>query len=263
MYLEATMKKFLALCAGMMLLASAAMAQTNGLQLAWNACANTAGATPAQAFDCDPASLLSPFSLYATFSLATPATNIIASDQIVDFIYPNTPDHIPPFWHFEGLGCNEFGLGESHIKPVNAVCAATNDQALCGVGGSFCISFTTGYVFGSAVNFPENRARLFISVARQATQPTTIGNTTRHYMFGLSFAMDNAITCAGCADPVGIPWNSAVRYTTSATTGQEAPVTFLSSTDPGSTPSVGVNCTSCVTVSAKTKTWGQLKSLYR
>ena len=47
------MKKLLALCAGMMLIASAAMAQ-QGLHMSWVNCPNIAGNTSDQVFSCDP-----------------------------------------------------------------------------------------------------------------------------------------------------------------------------------------------------------------
>jgi len=264
------MKKLLALCAGMMLLASAAMAQTNGLQLAWGACANNALATPTQVFDCDPFGG-STYTLYGTFSLAAPAANIIAVDNIVDFLYPDPPADVPPFWQFQGGGCNNAGLTLTHVRPATTFCAsATNSILLCGSGGSSCNSFITAYVFGASVGFSPDRARLFTTIARPASSPVTLTNTTRHYMFGLNFFMDLAPDpatpgsgCAGCSDAVGITWNNAVFYNNAAGAGQEATGVVLSSTDPGSTPSTGANCVACVTVPTKAKSWGQLKSLYR
>lgn len=269
------MKKLLGLCAGMMLLASAAMAQTNGLQLAWGACENSLLDTPTQAFDCAPFDG-SIYTLYGTFSLAAPAAGIIAVDNIVDFLFPDPPADVPAFWQFQGGGCNNSGLTLSHVKPAGtATCggvsgATGNSILLCGSGGSACNSFITAYVFGAAVGFPADRARLFTTIARPASSPVTLNNLNRHYMFALNFFMDNAPDpstpgsgCAGCGDAVGITWNNAVFYNTSAGSGQEATGIVLSSTDPGSTPSTGANCTACVTVPNKTKTWGQLKSLYR
>lgn len=256
------MKKLLVLCAGMMLLASAAMAQVKGLQFAWGGCENGLADTPVVQFSCDPLGGEA-YSVYGTFNVDAPQTGIIAADGIVDFLYPN--GNIPPFWHFEGGACNEFGLTLTHIRPAT-ICPTTNSIIVCGAGGAGCLSFLTGYIYGAAAGFPENRARLFVAFARSATAPVTVTNTTRHFLFGLNFDMANAEDpaspgsgCAGCSDPVGITWNTLQLYASPALPQPYA----VQSTDPGSSPSVGANCTACVTVNNKAKTWGQLKSLYR
>lgn len=261
------MKKFLALCAGMMLLASAAMAQTNGLQLAWNNCANVAGSAPAAQFDCAPLDG-SIYQLFGTFSLASPAANVIAVDNIIDNLFPDTPTSVPAFWQFQTGGCNNSGIALGNSKPVGLCGGGTvNTITLCGSGGSGCpASFITAY--GVGVGGP-NRGRLLMTLARSAAAPVTLGNTVRHFAFVLNFFMDNAPDgagggCDGCNASVGTTWNNAIFYNNAVGgSTDEATAVVLSSTDPGSTPSVGANCVSCVSVSGKSKTWGQLKSLYR
>lgn len=261
------MKKVLALCAGLMLMASAAMAQQNGLQLAWGNCANVAGSSPVVTFGCDP---LDPqiFQQFGTFSLASPAANVIAVDNIIDNLFPDTPGSVPPFWQFQAGGCNSGGIALGQAKPTGFCGGSTvNTITLCGSGGAGCpAAFITAYGVGTG---GPNRARLLMTLARSAAAPVTLGNTVRHYAFVLNYFEDNAPDgagggCEGCNASVGTTWNNAVFYNNAVGgSTEEATAVVLSSTDPGSTPSTGANCTSCVAVSGKTKTWGQLKSLYR
>src|SRR4051812_32935261 len=107
------MKKLLALCAGMMLLSSAAMAQGNGLHMSWLNCPNVAGALPAEQFACDGAVA---HLLNGTFSVAASVPGVVAMDGIIDLLFNQSPD-VPPFWQFQQGGCNESGLALSAAKP--------------------------------------------------------------------------------------------------------------------------------------------------
>jgi hypothetical protein len=263
------MKKLLALCAGMMLIASAAMAQ-GALHMTWNSCPNTAGAAPSIAFSCDPINGGEIYNLIGTFTVAASTPGVVAMDGIIDWLFPNSPD-VPAFWQFQGGGCNETGLVLIDGRP-GTICATNNSITLCSSGGGGCDGVITAYGLGS--NVPAlgalNRARLLITLARASTSPVTLAANVapaQHFAFQFQFFQDNAVgggagECAGCNEPAAATWNQAIFYNTSALAGEEGIAVNLSSASPGSDANVGANG-AAVTVSTTKKSWGSLKSLYR
>jgi hypothetical protein len=258
------MKKLLVLCAGLMLVASSAFAQT-GLHMSWLACPNIAGNAPADDFLCDG----NIHSLYGTVSVAAPVAGVVAMDGIIDYLYV-TPD-VPTFWQFQAGGCNETGVAISAAKPT-AGCgtALQNSTIICSAGGAGCSAFITAYAFGASINQPPNRARMLIALARASTSPITMAantGTNAHYAWNLNFFEDAAEeiggTCAGCGTGVSLTWNQAVFYNTTATTGGEGVAIAISSADPGSNANAFSNCAGCAAVPTRNRSWGQLKSLYR
>jgi hypothetical protein len=261
------MKKLLVLCAGLMLVASAASAQVNGLHMSWAACPNQVGHLPDGAFTCDG----SLHSLYGTFNVAASTPGVVAMDGIIDLLFQSPG--VPSFWQFQTGGCNETGVAISAAKPA-AGCgtAANNTTTLCSAGGAGCSAFITAYAFGASINQPANRARMLIALARASTSPVTLANTlvlpNAHYAWNLNFFEDNASEiggpCDGCGTGVSFTWNQAVFYNTSAMSGGEGVAAAVSSADVGSADASSFsNCTGCQTVGARNRSWGQLKSLYR
>src|SRR5262245_54233024 len=177
------MKKLLVLCAGLMLVASTAFAQT-GLHMSWVACPNIAGNAPSDNFLCDG----SIHSLYGTVSVGGAAVaGVVAMDGIIDFLY-QTPD-VPTFWQFQAGGCNESGVAIAPAKPA-AGCgtAVQNTTTICSAGGAGCSAFITAYAFGASINQPPNRARMLIALARASTSPVTMAintGTNAHYAWNL------------------------------------------------------------------------------
>jgi len=250
------MKKLLLLCAALALVAAPASA--SGLLMAWNACSGMALATSSQVFDCDPANE-AVHSLYGTFFLDAATPGVVAMDGIIDLSF-NGQSNVPAFWHYEGGGCNSTGLGLIDGRPAATICSTANAATtLCAAGGTACDGVITAY----GVNYGgPNRARLLFTLARASTDPASLAATTKYFAFEFDFYMIKAGDCAGCATPTSLAWNQAVLYNTAAV-GGEGTAAVLSSTDPGSSPSVCSNAPICDNVPVKNKTWGQLKSLYR
>jgi hypothetical protein len=263
------MKKLLVLCAGLMLVASTAFAQGNGLHMSWTACPNTAGNTPNGDFLCDASEI---HSLYGTVSVGPNAVaGVVAMDGIIDLLFQSAD--VPTFWQFQAGGCNETGAAISAAKPA-AGCgaAAANTTTLCSAGGAGCSAFITAYAFGPVINQPPNRARLLIALARASTSPVNLAvntGTNAHFAWNLNFFEDAAEeagvggTCVGCPTGVSLTWNAAVFYNTSATTGGEGTAAVITSGDPGSNANAFSNCAGCAAVPTRNRSWGQLKSMYR
>ena len=260
------MKKLLALCAGLMLVASSAYAQANGLHMSWNACANNAAHTFDAAFACDG----TPHNLYGTFSVAASTPGVVAMDGIIDYLFQSAD--VPSFWQFQSGGCNETGVAISAAKPTTVCGSLTeNTTTVCSTGGTGCSAFITAYAFGPSINQPPNRGRMLVALARASTSPVTLAantGTNAHYAWGLTYFEDNAQeiggTCGGCPTGVSLTWNQAVFYNTSAVGGGEGIAVAISSADAGSADaSVVSNCSACSLVGTHHRSWGQLKSLYR
>jgi hypothetical protein len=259
------MKKILLLCCGLMLVASAAFAQ-QGLHMSWVACPNVVGNAPSEDFTCDGTI----HQLHGTFSVAASTPGVVAMDGILDMLFASA--NTPTFWQFQSGGCNESGLALIDAKPAAGCGTLTaNTNTLCGSGGTGCDAFITAYAFGGSIGFPPNRSRLLITLARASTSPVTLAaNVTpnAHFAFLFQFFEDNASEvgggCDGCLTGASITWNQAIFYNTSATAGGEGIAANLSSADPGSANATTYsNCAGCATVETKTRSWGQLKSLYR
>lgn len=258
------MKKILLLCCGLMLVASAAFAQ-QGLHMSWATCPNLGGLT-SDDFTCDG----TPHSLNGTFSVAASTPGVVAMDGILDMLFASA--NTPTFWQFQSGGCNESGLALADAKPLSGCGTLTqNTTTLCGSGGTGCDAFITAYAFGGSIGFPANRSRLLITLARSSTSPVILAANVApnaHFAFQFTFFEDNASEvggpCDGCLTGVSITWNQAIFYNTSAAAGGEGIAANLSSADPGSANATTYsNCTGCSTVESKSRSWGQLKSLYR
>lgn len=259
------MKKILVLCGALMLVASAAFAQGDGLHMKWNGCPNNAAATPTEDFTCDG----SIHQLHGTLSVAASTPGVVALDGIIDLLLASP--NVPAFWQFQAGACNEAGLALVDARPATNCVATANTNTLCGAGGTGCDAFITAYAYGSVINFPENRARLLFTLARSAAAPVTLAasvGTNAHFAFLFQFFEDNASeiggACDGCLTGVSMTWNQAVLYNTNATTGGEGVAAAIDSSDPGSADAHAFsNCPGCGAVSTKARSWGQLKSLYR
>jgi hypothetical protein len=223
------------------------------LQITWNNCSGQAGSSPYTVFDCDP-SLGTLYSLIGSFQVMSSFDDLIAADASFDIVLDGQ-GAMSPFWHFETGGCNAGGVSASTVRPVD--CGGY--QTPWGASGSQAQAFVTGYKAGDTF---ANYGRLLMTVARPADSPVTLaGAPARYFGWALQFTMDNSGTCAGCADPASIRINSLALYNNHANSGGY----LIDRGGPGSQPCASINNggTACDPTAAKTKTWGQLKSLYR
>ena len=134
-----------------------------------------------------------------------------------------------------------------------------NSTLLCGINGEFCSGGIVSYEPGFG---GPNRARLLFSITRPDTIPRTLpGMPSRVFGFRLKFTMGNTPgsgggDCLGCGTLTTISWSGAVVTSTLP----PYTVAILDDRMPGSTGRLAINDAS---VPIASKSWGQLKGLYR
>jgi hypothetical protein len=253
------MKKALALFA-LLLFAAPAMAQDGALYYSWNTCFHDGGVATAN-FDCSD---FTPSVSYATYELTSGAVGVVAVSGVIDIVV-NGASALPDFWLMQTGGCNDGGVA---IDDNRSPCTnAGGLPTFTGSTGQTTDAFVTAY--GVGFGGVPNRARLLTSVNRASSNPTDISATpNRHFAFKLNWNDDNAVeaggACAGCASVVGMTLNSILLENTSMRGGgSEGISAVITSADANSQPSVCINAAECQVVPTRTRTWGQVKALYR
>ena len=265
------MKKTLVLCGALLALsAPLAMAQDYGnLDLAWNACPAVAGSAPTTSFACnDPAGI---HLLYGRFNVNTALTNIVAMDFALEVSVD--AQSLPSFWQMEPGDCNYGSIVLSGVKPATACGTATNPTA----------TWTDSPIVGwgwldSGHGFPPpgpHNARFLGSVVRPSTG-INLAVGVNYHGFGLTILEDQSDLipapgtgpCGGCAAPTIWVWNSARLTQASSPSGGGSEAALFVLEGPGTFGNVATtNCNLdpafCGVDRAHTKTWGQIKALYR
>ena len=228
---------------------AAGPATAAGLSLTWTACATHAGARADVAFDC--ATPGGGHDLFGVFT--TPiAGSLVTLDFSIDLQVGAAS--LPSFWNWAVPPCDE-GVFLTVTPPAAAVCSVASPWF---VGEPSEASLTFRRVTGAS-----NRGRLVGH--RWSADPQTIGENASYFAFQLTFltalATESGGSCAGCASPAAIVWNSAVMSVSHGTH-----IEIVSLTGPG----VAGNCATanggtslCAATPARNRTWGALKSLYR
>jgi len=256
------MKKTLLLCCA--LLALAAPAAFAGLDLTAVACNTGPGHSSTFNLDCTAASAGVPQTLFACFQLPATEDSVVAVDSALDLIVGAAS--LPDWWNF--TGCNATtGTGDATVYAdlVRNATLCVGTTAFWGTGGSAGPT-------ASAVNFNghgPNTEHLFESISRPT--PVKLNGTTNYFNFNLNFLNDNATeaggACAGCTTPATLVYNSAlvINARQASRIGPEANPTSISGPGLfGICVNFGAGVPNgCTATPAKSRTWGQLKSLYR
>jgi hypothetical protein len=234
------------------------------LFLAWNACDGTPPSSTGNLdFDCTPNSGFIA-ELWGTYGLPAPMS-VGVIEGIVDFAFQGQTI-VPPFWHFEAGGCNNYGLPFSYVRESATSCATENSIDLCGPGDvPRCGGGLTNIIDGTQVPSlgGPNRMRLLFFIARPFNDGVTLPAMPAR-IFGFHMAVTTQNTpgsggadCTGCETPTAIAWNQL-----RVSDGEGNLVLTLTSTTPGSTGTLPANGAT-VSVATNKRSWGQLKSLYR
>jgi hypothetical protein len=261
-------KQVTTLVVAMMLAATAVHA--NGLHLNWNRCAGS-GAQSNQVFDCKNAEAHH----LLVLEFEPPAMpNCIAVDVVLDLAMESMAS-LPSFWHFEINGCNGNGLSVSTNRSVLGTGVSGCSADFTGSIGSAATPYIAAYGPG---NGGPNRARLLMTVVRDAGNPVDLADKQRYYLCHLDFAMqascESGGECVGCSQPGCWVWETAMVY---GMDGSQAPV-YGSSLDSfaamnnapcgiinggerGATTEAVAN--PCEPTGTRGHTWGSIKSLYR
>jgi len=220
------------------------------LFLAWNDCYGETGANWNLCFDCTGAAGV--HSLYASYRLNTDAPGVLSLDATLDFRIPGYAE-VPAFWQVWGGGCNDGFLVFKDEREAGR--CAGDATTLCMTNGGQCFS---GAIASAPGGFP-GWTGILVSITRSSTSPVTLA-AGRHYGFQLDIDASNALeaggTCAGCVAAADLCLRTILL------SGAAGHVDAIACDMPGSLADVTANYWGC-TVSARAKTWGQLKALYR
>lgn len=236
------------LALAVVLLAPAAIAQTEGINLAWDDC-RPAG-NESKSFTCD-SNIGAPFTMYGSYIPPAGINQFLGIEAVVDMI--SSQADIGDWWKVQPGGCR-----------AGAAVAGFNFT----IGPFTCVDIFAGQASGGVIvedgattsSIPgANRTRFKIVAA--IASPTALTAGTEYYGFSLTVLRTNTNTCtAGCADDACLVLNSLL-------VAQPAGVgdVLLTSAPAGGDRDVVWQGTSasCATVPTKNRTWGQVKHLYR
>ncbi len=241
------MKKFFALAAATLALsanvASAQILPGGQINLGWGDCHAGGGAVD-QAFTCGSNTGLA-FSLYASVVPPAGLTEFVGTAGVIDFQSAASP--MPLWWQYGG--CR----------------ASSSLTAAPAAGVTTCFDLTDNPQFGGidyAYGFGgTNRARLRTAYAMDAGLAHAVQSVDEMTVLQISINRQRttgAGSCSGCLTPVCIVFNSLLldQVTTTlpkgyVTSGPQQFATWQGGGScPGSTPT-------------QSRTWGQVKSLYR
>ena len=241
------------------LVASVGVASAKQLDAAWNNCLGVGTFSTPITFDCANEQNSGhgvTYELFHTFTLDSAIPSVIAAQGIVNYIFQSPG--IPDWWVMTGGGCNDGSVDFNYLRGTS--CAGSS-SLLCGTSAALCSGSGVagiGYGYGA-----PNKARAIIALARPSTSPVNL-TAAKHYAWRILFFMDNPNglgPCAGCETPVFITLDWLDIFDINSTAYP------IGSADGASEPTVCANtlfpCYDGPPVSARSKTWGQLKALYR
>jgi len=242
------MKKTLVI-AGAMLAVSASFAAAAGINLSWNDCG--LNGQPTASFDCASNSGV-PFTMFASYIPPAGVDQCLGLASQID-ITSSTPT-LPDWWKHGTTQCR----GTSGMT-VNFDFTS---------GPFSCIDFwggqaAGGFAYDVGFNSP-NRARLRVQCAIPADQAAPVDASTEYYAYKVNLQRAKSTlsgSCAGCSTPMCIVLNE-IQLFQPLEAGNDPEITNPASSNfvtwqqavvpgcPLSTPT-------------QTKSWGQVKSLYR
>jgi hypothetical protein len=251
------MKKTLLLTGLLLALAAPAFA-VPGLNLAWEECKGTGGAT-LKTTAC---------TLNTTAFIANAIGSIVAPQALaalnsaeitIDITHAGTS--VPAWWDFGvAPACRPANaLGLDYTNPIGASCLDYFNQ--------FANPPSGGQSYQNPGPGGASHTQMNGVLAVDATTTAPISSGTEFIVFTLRIRATNTTTCAGCQNPASLHFNRAVL----AQSGGNPSVTVDA---PASGTVQGDNASNCAkwqannvpcpgAVPTRTQTWGGLKSLYR
>lgn len=227
---------------------SAARAQGE-LAMRWSLCAPDGGQTqqPACEFNIGERRLV------MTFVPGVAVTDVVGWTLVVDLVSDVTP--LPPWWQVQPGGCRPGQMVAGMPSGFEGDCIAP----WAANGSAVAQSFLYPRPGGDA-----NQLRVVLGVGVPADQPFSL-EAGQKYLAGILVLLFGSTTgeqCPGCSSPVCLVFNSTEIQRLPGAPGP-GPGRFETPA-----PGLGNFCTwgggtSCTQVPARSRTWGQIKSLYR
>ena len=245
---------------GLALLAVSPAHAARGLNLSWSRCLGEGVGTQNRTFACDTNDGTEV--LVGSFVLDQPITQVSGNEIYIHLISQDDP--LPAWWDMKNAGsCRTTSLTFNTTEdPSDVVCA---DWAQ-GVSHGGIGSYTTGTPGSMGTIDPSLSPRHRAVIAALAVPVDSLKDLQpdREY-FSFNLVIDHAKTvgtgaCGGCSGGVCLVWTS-LNITTPVLANN---VYFYGGTTPGSDMAhwqgTGADC---LLVPVKSKTWGEVKAMYR
>jgi hypothetical protein len=239
------------------LLAAAPAFAQSGINLSWSRCWGEGSGASNLAFACDSNDGVNV--LVLSFILSSDLAQVTGNEMVLDLM--SEVDPLPAWWDLRNIGsCRQTSLTfDTQANPADAVCV--DWAAGQSVGGTGAYSFESGHYIDPNNISRHRRIKAVLAVPGNA--PHDLVSATEY--FSCNLTIDNAKSvgtgsCAGCAEPVCIVFNS-LRVTTPFGPNDA----FLgNASTPGSNMVTwqAAGPATCLAVPVRRSTWGSLKRRY-
>ena len=247
-----------ALLLGFALLAAVPAHAARGLNLTWSRCHGEGVGTQNRTFACDTNA--GSEVLVGSFVLDQPLAQVSGNEAIIHLISQDDP--LPAWWDMKNAGtCRQTSLAINTTEdPSDVVCADwARGNSVGGIG-----SYSINPPFTSIDPSLTSRCRVLqIALAVAPSDLQDLQPDIEYFSFNV--VIDHAKTvgtgaCGGCSSAVCLVFNS-IKVTTPVL---ENNIYFFGGTTPGSDMAhwqgTGADC---ALVPVKSKTWGEVKAMYR
>ena len=222
----------------------------DGRYLGWNDC--TASGAPSSSLTDACASDGGSQSLIPSFRLSAPVDSVIAVEAIVDLQYSGF--FLPDWWLLAPTGCRYGGLQAASVAPAHPPCVNMWD-----------LSLTPGvaYAEGEPRGF-ANQARIFVGFALPSTAPPLMLRPAVYYTAGMIILRNSGTSaCTGCGGGACLVLNSIRLGRVPLPSQPYRHYDVVTSTPADSNRVTWQGGADCGAVPVRSRTWGQLKALYR
>lgn len=217
------------------------------LTLAWQDCLGGGGLLN-NAFGCS--SNISTFPLVPTFQLAQPVDSVYAAELVIDVDV--AADTLPAWWRMDPNQCRAGALS------ADAMIAATSCEDPWNGQGTADVQ---GYIVGVPYGSPRH-ARILVDVSVPSGAARSLLAGHDYAACRLLLQTTNTLTCAGCATPACLLFNSITLLRLPGASPASVTVGGGNSTGNRVTWESGTGA-SCDAVPVRHSTWGAVKALYR
>jgi len=232
-------------------IASPALGQTEGINLSWTDC-GSAGVSN-MTFACD-VNTGAPFTMIGSFVPPSGINQFVGVECVVDM--QTETDPVGDWWLTQAGAPCRAGAAVASFSFISGPFTCADPYGGGAFGG---MQFTPSPNNTSAQAPLTNKGRFVLGAAISPSAPLTGG--TEYYAFQILVLRTNTLTCSGgCAESACIRLNS-INVVQPAGVGNS----FLVSPPAGGSQEITWQggAASCVAVPVQSRTWGEVKHLYR
>jgi len=227
-----------------------------GLYLTWDDCAQGVAASADKAFSCGINNGAS--ELYCAFTMPAPADDVIAIEIVLDVQHSSAV--LPDWWRFDVGGCREGSLTAEASFPGVSACLDMWQGAV-----TPAVALVQGYI-PSQPGGAESQARIKVAGSVLPEDARSLDGTSMYYAARVVINRAKTVgagACAGCLDGACLVLNSILIGRLPGSSGGDY---FLQTPGAGNANWArwqGGGGADCTAVPSRSRTWGQVKSLFR